>query len=313
MGLLTIRDFSIAEYEMKLQKRRAFTLIELLVVIAIIAILIALLLPAVQQAREAARRTQCKNNLKQIGLGMHNYHDVYLTFPPGYFTRTGTENGGWGWGSLILPQIDQAPLYNQMQVGVRGLQEAQNIDLALTVVSSYRCPSDIAPDVNDTLRRQLREAVTNDIRSLGTSSYVAVSGNGDTATASNFNGIFRRDNPIRIRDITDGTSNTAMIGERCWELVGVPYRSGCWAGVGGAANPANDFDVMYFMGDSDAGRMNGTGVNSEGELDQFSSLHTGGAQFLLGDGSVRFISENIDGGTWENLGQRNDGQVIGEY
>ncbi len=144
--------------------RCGFTLIELLVVIAIIAILIALLLPAVQQAREAARRTQCKNNLKQLGLALHNYHDVMKQFPPGFVdqlssaaTASGaavaatTQDGNWGWGSYTLPYIDQAPLYNLLNVGNRTLLQAANDTTnggrrgLQTPLEAFRCPSDTAP------------------------------------------------------------------------------------------------------------------------------------------------------------------------
>ena len=138
------------------RRRLGFTLIELLVVIAIIAILIALLLPAVQQAREAARRTQCKNNLKQIGLAMHNYHDVYTTFPPGHMFDTTIPGGNansfqhpemWAWGAFILPFVDQAPLFNQLNVSQRRLTDllAEGPDVAALIqipLSVYHCPSD---------------------------------------------------------------------------------------------------------------------------------------------------------------------------
>ena len=159
---------------------RGFTLIELLVVIAIIAILIALLLPAVQQAREAARRTQCKNNLKQIGLAMHNYHDVYLGFPPGYMNTAPYHANGngpisgnysqWVWGAMILPYIDQAPLYSRLQVGDIRLADAltaggpyDSTDLLATPLTAFMCPSDVGPATNsdgDQLRDSTNTWVT---------------------------------------------------------------------------------------------------------------------------------------------------------
>ena len=130
-------------------KGRGFTLIELLVVIAIIAVLIALLLPAVQQAREAARRTQCKNNLKQIGLALHNYHDNFSALPPGWIGVTGTVTdvygmNGWGWGSKILPQIDQANLYNTMNFSVK-MESPANALARVVPLAAFRCASDVAP------------------------------------------------------------------------------------------------------------------------------------------------------------------------
>ncbi|MCB1129315.1 MAG: DUF1559 domain-containing protein, partial [Verrucomicrobiae bacterium] len=122
--------------------RRGFTLIELLVVIAIIAILIALLLPAVQQAREAARRTECKNKLKQLGLALHNYHDTFRAFPAAFYRGT-TTSPGWGWGTMILPYIDQAPLYNQWVMTV-SYDNGQNQTARRTKLAAYKCPSDLA-------------------------------------------------------------------------------------------------------------------------------------------------------------------------
>ena len=202
--------------------RRAFTLIELLVVIAIIAILIALLLPAVQQAREAARRTQCKNNMKQIGLALHNYHDVHSMFPQGkvvgrapqalYPGCPGWINGsGFSWRVMILPMIDQAPLYNANVDDVTGIStcgstfgaaqsRAQRLVLLRTTITGYLCPSDATLFVG-------QEKPTN---------YPGIGGNeprshGDV-DPQNRQGImtFRG---ARMRDVVDGTSNTAMVGE----------------------------------------------------------------------------------------------------
>lgn len=281
---------------MKLSRHvRGFTLIELLVVIAIIAILIALLLPAVQQAREAARRTQCKNNLKQIGLALHNYHDAHRTFPYAYLCLPCADNqiGGWGWATMILPYVDQAPLYNAMGVGTSGHMPAVADSNTQTIISAYICPSDSSPGIN------CRHS------NFAKSNYVAVYGSSGVGIDVNHNGMFYRNSRIKVRDITDGTSNTLAIGERIWggECSGNPQGS-IWAGV----RNAGFFDeVAWHCQNTAAARINGTGGSA------FSSRHEGGAHFLMGDGAVRFLSENIDGGTYEDLATRDGGEVVGEF
>ena len=327
-------------------KKRGFTLIELLVVIAIIAILIALLLPAVQQAREAARRSQCKNNMKQIGLALHNYHDVHGTFPPGYvyLGETGTSGVGqsqkWGWMAHILPFVDQTALYEACEISNPN-NDLDNMDgaggPARTPVATYRCPSDTAPEVNDQ-----RE-------NWGTSNYVGnytseeapvqtVDGNNrpkaqDSSTTRR--GIFAVNSEVKIRDITDGTSNTIIVGERAWELP-LPNsssnskalcRAAAWAGSNGnrVNSGANNAQAAATLAVSGAG-INTVSVYGDNDRNHnqcgitYSSRHEGGAHFLLCDGAVRFISENIDhapddavNSLFEYLLGREDGEVIGEF
>lgn len=317
--------------------RTGFTLIELLVVIAIIAVLIALLLPAVQQAREAARRSQCKNNLKQIGLALHNYHDVYGTFPPGSVTQTADPEYGplssstvdrniesWGWGAFLLPYIDQAPLYQAAGIGVGSLLQDMADPYAMTPLSAYRCPSDVGP--------QLRRP--SEFADWATSNYKASMGHrrgpaladaqaGDAAIDAIATGVFWRDRVRRMRDITDGTSNTVLIGEVKWEQVDSKNSTaGVWAGAkrGFGGNNAKD---LFGNG---RGAINHTSTVFNQISESFASNHTGGAHFVLGDGSVRFVSENIDyrtGGssdnltdvdsTYEQILARADGQVVGEF
>lgn len=337
-------------------RRRGFTLIELLVVIAIIAILIALLLPAVQQAREAARRTQCRNNLKQLGLAAHNYHDVYQSFPIGHQYRgsfdgnpaSGRGGPAWGFGWALLPYYDQAPLFNQFNPLQQAAETAEtspgsgisNHDLCKTVLPMFNCPSDAnkPPTRND-----------GAIRPSATSSYQGSSGSyngyhGGANIGTNVpyrrNGVFRRINsgpPTKIRDITDGTSNTIMIAETRWDMQRNGVNRSRWYaaqdqnGLTGAQGATNALLVCGQWA------MNWTQAQGNPQPHRTAgSSHEGGAHFLLGDGAVRFISENIDHtatpwingnsryrvandpnaefyGTYQRLFSRADGAPIGEF
>lgn len=351
------------------RRSRGFTLIELLVVIAIIAILIALLLPAVQQAREAARRTQCKNNLKQIGLALHNYVDVHQTLPPGwvnmgnngsaewnYQDEAGDNvNDHWGWAAMILPYIDQAPLFNQIRVGDVKLSDAVTpgsvangggstiLDALKKPLSGFRCPSSTGPDTNE-----LRDLQDNAGTSIPASDATALSnyvGNNGSArpskpssynsainpkyqgTSGGFNGAFGNNSKVRFRDITDGTSNTILVGERPWEIRSpTGAMSNCTAALiygfrnaDGPLSSATRWQPASILGNG-SHQFNSTQSFACGR--GFASLHTGGAQFVLCDGSVRFVSENISNSTadtshndtvFENLLNREDNLVVGEY
>ena len=340
-------------------RARGFTLIELLVVIAIIAILIALLLPAVQQAREAARRTQCKNNLKQLGLALHNYHDQAGVFPPGYIynPNSGAPWLGTGWTTMLLPQIDQAPLYNQLNVVMTtGVPTLANT-LTQVPLAAFRCPSDTGSNTivntnvataNTALNTpgSVAAAFTNN---FGRTNYLGVVGwyDADTTaavaprglmiatapTTGLFGGTFGENSRISIRDMTDGTSNSLVVGERytpsavtnttvghaAW--VGAGNRGGYAAGtVEGQAMVLGDVASAITVGDAAAigegtwYRLNGNqSAAVRGPTTGFGSLHVGGAHFLLGDGSVRFLSDNLDYVIYRNLGTVRDGNVIGEF
>ncbi len=316
--------------------KQGFTLIELLVVIAIIAILIALLLPAVQQAREAARRTQCRNNLKQLGLALHNYHDTHGTLPPacvysGYDTapvHTATDQAAYGWGAFILPALDQSALFNQLNVSGRELhvllQDANARPLIQTRLATFRCPSDTGEELNN-LRRFSNTAYGN--TTAGTSNYVANLGTIWRGSQNWLNGRFDpygviwASSRVRFSDIADGTSNTILVGERSWlDLAGV------WVGTRNY-NGTGDVGLRQIAATSDA-KINQGGADGTGG---YSSNHTGGAHFLLGDGRVQFISENIQFdqtnatltsprdpglasiGTFQRLIRRNDSQVLSEF
>ena len=201
--------------------RRAFTLIELLVVIAIIAVLIALLLPAVQAAREAARRSQCVNNLKQMGLALHNYHDAVLVFPPGYIAAGPYIDGetdaspGWSWASMILPQLDQSPLYSSINFWL-PVQAPANTTATQTSLNVFLCPSDQIPGRTFAVT----DGFGNTVATVAPSSYADCTGSdaADVATGLNNdglgNGLFYRNSKIRIAAIIDGTSQTVMLLER---------------------------------------------------------------------------------------------------
>lgn len=318
--------------------RSGFTLIELLVVIAIIAILIALLLPAVQQAREAARRTQCKNNLKQIGLALHNYHDIFSTFPPGYTARNvsrtdpvSAETGpGFAWSFAILPQIDQANLVNEVDTDLNA-DDATNLLIAQsTVLKQFLCPSDPAPTFFETPN------AGGTAIELPSSNYPGILGYGSvTMNAGDSTGVFYRNSRTKFRDITDGTSNTFCVGERRHEqdfiagAVPVASNSTWYAAIPGLTRPAGMSGMMSGMTEASGsmilGHVGQTSMmggmtmqmhrnpNQSNHIVHFSSRHTGGVQFLLCDGSVHFLSENTDYSVFRNLGEKGDGNVLGEF
>jgi prepilin-type N-terminal cleavage/methylation domain-containing protein len=341
------------------KSRRGFTLIELLVVIAIIAILIALLLPAVQQAREAARRTQCKNNLKQIGIALHNYHDVAGVFPPGFLDihvgNTERTSGGWAWSAYLLPYLEQANLYSGFDFNTTpyalttpGGLPVKNQALVATVLPVYSCPSDTK-----------KETVSNNpgaaaagagVAAVAQTSYQGVLGAFDGSPCDisgssiivdpRNNGLLTVNSSRRFRDITDGTSNIIVVGE----VKDIPTTTDP-----GGNNVGSNRQFIYGSVTNAGGpKCENNGVNNNGAHNHiratrhkpngpllststlhraFHSNHVGGVQFLQGDGSVRFVSDNIDHtnsnytaatlngpyGLYQRLAAINDGQVLGEF
>ena len=322
-------------------RSRGFTLIELLVVIAIIAILIALLLPAVQQAREAARRTQCKNNLKQIGLALHNYHDVYGTFPIGNRNYLSGEGADWGqsWWVGVLPYLDQAPLYNGFKQDIANSgYNGQAAYLNGKTFAARLCPS--SP------MSQYETTPHNGTASVAVAHYTGISGvypdpqdparnwattEGGGMGWGSSGGILYYKSRIRIRDITDGTTNTIIVGEQsdwCVETATGLNRIAIhsWPHgmfMGSPGRGWRQFNVATLRhrpgykqaeGGHNAFGCPTTGVcGNAGVNNPIQSAHSGGVQVLLADGSVRFVSENLDMDTWLRLGTRDDGQVIGEF
>ena len=301
--------------------RRGFTLIELLVVIAIIGVLIALLLPAVQAAREAARRTQCSNNLKQLGLALHNYHDAIGSFPPGFISLPGSDGDnigpGWGWNSQILTRMEQSPLYNSINFSL-PIEFVQNQTSRLISVSSLICPSDASfkqtfTVVDDSTNGNNLGAAICDISS---SNYPGCFGTGDPSDIpgrDNGNGMFFRNRVVRIADILDGTSQTLAVGERSQNL-----SRATWTGaVTHAAVPITELQTEDGLdpegGDSlilsHTGELDGPNSKPT-HADQFWSRHPGGAQFCFADGSVRFIKERRPLRVFQALGTRAGSEIL---
>jgi prepilin-type N-terminal cleavage/methylation domain-containing protein len=305
-----------------------FTLVELLVVIAIIGILIGLLLPAVQAAREAARRIQCSNNMKQMGLAFQNYESTHRAFPPGFISRvTGPWPGGgnnpipeagpgWSFFALMLPQMEQSNLHNSIDFTL-SITAPRNQLARSSKVGAYQCPS-------DTWNQPVSVWPTSlGVNDLAPSSYVACLGGGNPANAPGysalyeelpFNGMFHRNTAIKVRDVTDGTSNTIGIGERA-----SMFTPNGWAGVipmaqtvfspriassrrqtvGQTARPAITMATVH---------VRTGGPNSPtGSPGGFWSPHNGGALFLLMDGSTHIISTNVDMTIFRAMAGRDDG------
>jgi len=324
---------------------RGFTLIELLVVIAIIAILIALLLPAVQQAREAARRTQCKNNLKQWGLALHNYHDTFTIFPYGHQQElyAGQERRRDNWFQRVLPYIEQANMYAAYEALPRTNafmgEYIHRITLQNIVgpISGGSCPSDpnspgrggnggtTAFQSNYAVCGGVGQAVTMD----PTTRIFTVT-NRNIPQTNTGTGLFYMNSNSGIRTCTDGSSNTLLMSEGVIrnKLAGWGDLGGIW---GGAPHGAFAFSTAESPNTTVPDRVysckatlttgapngapceNGNAGGLPGRWVFARSYHTGGVQATLADGSVRFISDNIDRQTWMKLGMCADGQTIGEF
>ncbi len=343
-------------------RRGGFTLIELLVVIAIIAVLVALLLPAVQQAREAARRSQCKNNLKQLGVGLNSFEETYGNYPPGMLDDDGR---ALGWGTYLLPYLDQGPIYEKYReqdmiflprggvphinpdVGGGFNVDAWNPRIAISgflqtagppgptaananvppisraILSGFVCPSDILPQSENALSGKSNYCGNSGVILAGSATPASTAWSACASIkGSAQNGIllYANDNTntwvVKVRDVTDGSSNTIAIGEVTESADVTRTNNG-------------DGNFPTWAGGNDNGGCNGwrTGgnhlrlasrdfylnrrVSAESDA-SFGSQHVGGAQFLFTDGAVRFISENIDVVLYENMAGRNEGNVVSD-
>ena len=320
-------------------RRSGFTLIELLVVIAIIAILIALLLPAVQQAREAARRTQCKNNLKQLGLALHNYHDTFGVFPyaianQGYSASGQIVTNHKGF-LMLLPYFDQAPLYNQFNfswatgthnnsggtvMGGTNPATNTNLNLTTTILSGLLCPSDNGSKVESLNSTTYGCGVANSARSsyqfsIGITGWAGFpSGNwANEGLASRR--MFGCNSNSSVRDATDGLSNTVAFSETTLEVD--DGRTGTWA-CAAHVGYGVDFATVYGINNYTCCTWRSPPnaqyqMNRNGEHSSPGSTHTGGCHVLIGDGTVRFISQNLDSITRTRLATIADGQTFGEF
>ncbi len=308
--------------------RRGFTLIELLVVIAIIAVLIALLLPAVQQAREAARRSQCKNNLKQLGLAMQNYHESSRCFPFGFDDRETM------WNAMLLPQIDQSPLYKTFIFAESGLGNwnaagSPNTKAGGTLIAAFRCPSMPQPEhftdngIAGRVPNSYRVCAGSNIFSDNVSTIPAGSPAGSRALEQvPHDGMFFGCSSVRISDIRDGTSSTIMIGESYTDVNFSKdgNRTDVWqfgSPEMGGWTPANQSGGEHSEGVASAGpRMNSrlipTLTGYEMEV-SFGSYHIGGVHFAMADGSVRFISQSINITIYRGLGSRAGREVVADF
>jgi prepilin-type N-terminal cleavage/methylation domain-containing protein len=294
------------------RSRQALTLIELLVVVAIIAILIALLVPAVQGVRESAARAQCSNNLKQIGLAMHNYHDRNCALPPGYTSKDkadGSDGGpGWGWAAYLLDDLEQGNLAHQLDL-TSGIHSAPD-SVCTQVLAVYLCPSDSMAEPFSVMNKN-NMAITD----VGPSHYVAMFGTGDMPIQQNAigDGVFYRNSKTRLAEVTDGLSNTLLVGERGSNLARASWTGAAPTAVVPAiptSLPAGEAPALSLGNTSDS---TGTYVpNSLQSVTGYSSYHPGIVQFLFGDGSVRPIRDGVAPLTWKSLGTRAGGELIGD-
>jgi prepilin-type N-terminal cleavage/methylation domain-containing protein/prepilin-type processing-associated H-X9-DG protein len=303
-----------------MKRRIAFTLIELLVVIAIIAVLIGLLLPAIQKVRETAFRLSCKNNLHQIGLALHSYHDRMNGLPPGYQTNVAADNSdlgpGWGWAAFLLDDLEQGNLKQQIRFD-RQISDPANAQVRVTAIPTFVCPAEVKGGTFTVV-----DAGGNPVCDVARGCYVAMNGVlGVSGDAFDNNGVFLRNRSMRFGDITDGLSNTLFVGERCTSM-----SSTTWTGaVTNGVVPAVRYpDAADQLANAEAASALVLSHGSRDHLpnnplvfdaDATASFHSLGVNFLFGDGSVHPINNSISGTIYEALLTRAGGEPVsgGDY
>lgn len=344
-----IRQLDNKMFQSHCNKRSAFTLVELLVVIAIIGILIGMLLPAVQQIREAARRTACKNNIRQLALALHNYESSFGQFPPGYSFVSGADYAaqtgypvaggfevanhlGHAWGAHILPQIEQGNLYDQVDFRLPGFDPA-NLTARETQINIFLCPTDSWSQNNFVVRDESvtpveRYSAASYCANWGPASGVAETPNDQSddwnldATPDASQGPFFRNSKTRFADVTDGTSSTLAIGERTngpildenRNPIGIPPHpnfENVWFGAIRDIDAPDDDHGHMVLFDAEYGpnRARGEGTGADRGI---SAPHSGLAQFGFLDGSVHTIPETIDINVYRALASMRGGEVIGD-
>ncbi len=289
--------------------RPGFTLVELLVVIAVIGVLVALLLPAVQQVREAARRTECSNHSRQLSLGMMNYESSLKRLPTGWEVNNVTQPAagpGWGWASFLLPFVEQQAMYDQIDRKI-SVDDHRHEDLLRELVPVFQCPSDPADnllDLNEEVHGPhppapfMHDPVPpHEEHWIARSNYSGVFGSNEIEDSPlDGNGIFYGNSHLHLRDIVDGLSNTILIGERRND-----YGHLAWAGV----FPDVDEPFARVVGSADHAPN-----DPNGHFEDFRSFHPQGANFTFADGSTRMINETIDPTVFQALATRDGGEII---
>jgi prepilin-type N-terminal cleavage/methylation domain-containing protein/prepilin-type processing-associated H-X9-DG protein len=296
--------------------RRAFTLVELLVVIAIMGVLIALLLPAVQSARESARRSSCANNLKQIGLALQSYHGVHRTFPAGYISdvdATGNDVGpGWGWAAVLLPFMDEKPLFDTIHFD-QPIEAPANAAARVMAVKPFICSTDETPPTWPAVQRDSSGMAIATLCDVASANYVGVFGVSEPGVDGE--GIFFRNSKVAIKDITDGTSKTMIVGERSFRWsqttwTGAVTKANVFPPPGSPAQEIVENASAMILGHTSEGPPNAPGT----EANNFSSAHSQGANMLFADGHGRFIPTSIDRFVFRYLSTRAGGETIsGDY